>query len=444
MNDQRIILHVDLNSFFATAEQQTNPRLRGRPVGVIKAPGRTVIIAASVAAKRFGVKTGSNVFEARRFCPSLILVPADFAKYEKMTYRFIRICQTYSPLCEVFSLDECFIDVTETAHLFGGVLAIAARIKARLRQEVGDYMACSVGISHNRLLAKLASGQIKPDGLFIINRDNVIEVLDRSDLMDICGVGFALNRHLRALGIDSFPKLRATPLTFLRERFGPYWSCHLYNIARGIDDSPVVASSDLPDAKSVSRTYTTHRDLHRPSEIWRLVRNLGEEAAAKARQMGMAGRYVGLVLRSGRIHPGGGEFQPVHLRGEVKETAGQHLEGGIGDGDWSGHKTLKTYLNDGKSLFDICRQIGSGWPIKSMRFCGVTLGMLAFANNLTIPLFASDRRRENLVKSVDVVNRRFGDYTLFPAQLLGTSIIRPEVNGYFGDKKFRLSFKESP
>src|SRR3990167_5379352 len=107
----RVILHVDLNSFFATAEQQANPYLRGKPVGIIKAEGRTCVIAASVEAKKYGVKTGSNIFEARKLCPQIIFIPADMDKYASITYRFIAICQSYSPVCEVFSLDECFIDV---------------------------------------------------------------------------------------------------------------------------------------------------------------------------------------------------------------------------------------------------------------------------------------------------------------------------------------------
>src|SRR3990167_1233589 len=121
MNDKRIILHADLNSFFATAEQQTNPKLQGRPVGVVKARGRTCIIAASYEAKKYGVTTGSRVNDAQKLCPQIVLVPADFAKYEAMSLRFIKICANYSPLCEVFSLDECFIDVTETEKLFGNL-----------------------------------------------------------------------------------------------------------------------------------------------------------------------------------------------------------------------------------------------------------------------------------------------------------------------------------
>lgn len=407
MDDKRTILHVDLNSYFATAEQQANPTLRGKPIGIIKARGRTCVIAASVEAKKWGVTTGTNVFEAKKLCPTIILVPADFDKYADITYRFINICRSYSPICEVFSLDECFIDITETEKLFGGVFSIAFEVKRRLSEEIGDYMTCSVGISYNKCLAKLASSQIKPNGFFWITEEIALDILDKSNLLDICGIGFALNNHLRLLGIDNFPKLRAKSLEFLHKHFGPFWSLHLYNLARGIDNSPVINLTDIPDAKSVGRTYTTHRNLYKKDEILKLMRNLCEEAAAKARQMHLAGRYVGISLRGGEV-----------IR--------------------YGHRTLKNYIDDGKRLFDICQRISADWQLPYVRFCGVTLGMLTAKDWLSAPLFPWDRRRADLTLSVDKINNQFGDYTIYPAQLLGMPIIRPEVNGYFGDKKFRL------
>lgn len=424
MNNRRVIIHVDLNSFFATAEQQTNPALRGKPVGVIKALGRTCIIAASVEAKKFGVGTGSRVYDARKLCRQIILVPADFAKYAKMTYKFIDICQTYSPKCEVFSLDECFIDVTETEFIWKNVFNIAFEIKDRLRREVGDYMTCSIGVSHNRLLAKLASSQIKPDGLFWITEDNKLEVLDRSKLTDVCGLGFGLYKHLASLGIDSFPKLRAKSMQFLQKHFGPHWSVHLYNLARGVDNSEVLPVEAIPDAKSVGRTYTTHRNLYKKEEVWRLTRNLCEETAAKARKMHLAGRYIGFCLRGGPA------------RNAAYSVAG-------GEVAMYGHLTLKNYIDDGRILFELCLAISKNWPLPYVRFCGVTLGMLTKSEYLPSPLFVADRRRVNLIKTIDKINGKYGDYTIYPGQLLGTSLIRPEVNGFFGDRKYRLEFSRS-
>lgn len=418
---RRIILHADLNSFFATAEQQANPALRGRPVGVVKAKGRSCIIAASVEAKKYGVGTGSRTYDAKKLCPNIILVPADFSKYEYISRKFIEICSFYSPLCEVFSLDECFIDVTETEKFWGNAFNIAFEIKRRLREEVGDYMTCSVGISHNRFLAKLASGQIKPDGLFWITENNMLEVLDRSKLMDVCGLGWGLYSHLISLGIDSFSKLRAQPFSYLYKQFGPHWSGHLYNISRGIDSSSVVPIEKIPEAKSVGRTYTTHRVLNSRTEIYKVIRNLCEEAAEKAREMGLSGRHVVFFLRT----------SPRYWSGRQNDDKAK---------SWYGHRTLSRYINSGRELFGVCRAIAEDWQLENIIFCGVTLGMLNSASWQPIPIFKEDRKNARLVSYVDTINQRYGNYTVFPAQLLGMPIVMPEVTGFFGDKKFRLNF----
>src|SRR3990167_5557928 len=406
---EHVILHVDLDSFFATAAQQANPNLRQKPVGIVKAKGRNCIIAASKEAKKYHVKVGSDIFEAKKLCPSIILIPADFEKYEDITYRFIEICQKYSTICEVFSLDECFIDITDTEKLWGIAVSIALEIQKKLAAEIGDYLTCSVGIAENKLLAKLASTQAKPDGIYYLDQKSVFEALDKADLTDICGIGFGLYRRLQALGIGDFKTLRACSLKFLYKHFGPFWSEHLYSLGRGIDNLAVISAQEIPEAKSVSRTYTTHRNLYKKDEIERLMRNLAEEAAEKTRKMQLAGRYVGLAIR--------GDKQSFY-----------------------GHKTLRSYISDGRTLFEICRRIFNNWTGKYVRFCGVTLSMLAPSKYRIIPLFPQDRQRENLTVAVDSINSQFGDYTIFPAQLLGTEIIRPEVTGFFGDKKFRLNF----
>src|SRR3989344_2100257 len=451
MSNVRVILHVDLNSFFATAEQQANPALRGKPVGIVKAVGRACIIAASVEAKKYGVSTGSNVYDAKKLCPQIILVPADFDKYSDISMRFIEICRTYSPTCEVFSLDECFIDVTETEKFWHNAFNIAFAIKRRLKDEVGDYLTCSVGISHNRYLAKLASEQIKPDGLFWLTEDNALEVLDRSKLTDVCGLGFGLYRHLISLEIDSFVKLRACSLKFLQKHFGPHWSVHLYNICRGIDDTEVTAIERIPEAKSVGRTYTTHRNLTNIFEIEALIRNLCEEAAYKARRMGLAGRYVGVSLRSGsKTYLSGSVIPAKVVDTESNRSAGIQATAGFWIPDqarndmreqsWWGHRTLKNYVDDGAEFFKYCLAISKNWQLTNVRFCGVFLGMLAPKNTMTTPLFVADRRREQLTDALDVINDKYGDYTVFPAKLAKMPLIMPEVTGYFGDKSYRMKY----
>ncbi len=434
--DESIILHVDLDSFFATVEQQVDPSLRGKPVGVVKAKVRTCIIASAVEAKKQGVKMCFRVNEARQLWPQIVLVPADFAKYQDVSKRFIEICSRFSPEVEVFSLDECFIDVTESVKFWhksskkasieklawlelakslqandsiAGAFNIAFEIKERIKCEIGEWITCSVGISHNRLFSKLGSTRAKPNGIFWVTCDNALQVLDRSKLMDVCGIGVGLYRHLVSLGINSFPKLRILSLQYLHKHFGPFWSRHLYNLARGVDNSLVTSYRQIPEAKSVGRTYTTHRFLRSEKEVFKLVRNLCEEAAFKARQMNMTGRYVGLTVRGNKT-------------------------------SFSGHKTLKSYINDGKVMFSICQRIAGSWNFGSVIFCGVTLAMLTKNKYLSEPILETDIRHKNLVMTVDKINERFGNYTVFPGQLLGMSIVMPEVTGYFGDKKYQLDY----
>lgn len=409
MDNQRVILHVDLNSFFAKAEQQANPAIRNRPVGVVKGRGRTCIIAASPEAKKLGIGTGSRVYDAKKLCPDIVLVSADFSKYEDISRRFIKICSTYSDLCEVFSMDECFIDVTETEKFWGTAFNIAFEIKRRLREEIGDYLTCSIGVSYNRLLAKLAGNQIKPDGLFWITADNALAVLDKTELMGVCGLGWGLSRHLTNLGIDTFAKIRVQSRSFLKLEFGPFWGPYLYELSRGVDALPVNSFKSLPQQRSVGRTYTTHRLLTIKSDILKVVRNLCEEATFKARRMGLAGRYVGFSLREGH---GGRSF-------------------------W-GHRTLKNYICDGRTMFDLCQLIAKDWKVREIIFCGVTLGMLTHNFYQTSPIFPQETKRNRLVKKIDEVNSKYGEYTLFPAQLLGMPIVMPEVTGYFGDRKYQI------
>ena len=162
----RTILHIDMNAFFASVEQQSNPALRGKPIAVTGAAARTVITTASYEARAFGVKTGMTVGEAKRACPELILVVGNNRSYTYVSSCIIAILREFTPLVEVFSIDEAFLDVTGSIRLFGSAEEISMRIKARIRTDFG--LTCSIGIAPNKLLAKLASEMEKPDGLTVI------------------------------------------------------------------------------------------------------------------------------------------------------------------------------------------------------------------------------------------------------------------------------------
>ncbi len=407
----RTILHLDMDSFFASVEQQANPFLAGKPVGVVKGPGRTCLIAASREAKKLGIKTGTSVFEARAIYPRIALVPADFDKYFSVTKIFIEICSGYSPDLEAFSIDELFLDVSQTKDFFEGSLGICRRIKEQIKKELGQHITCSIGISYNRLLAKLASGIKKPDGIFEITPQNRDEVLFSCRLTEVCGLGFRLEKRLFNLGITNFKNLRKIPVECLEASLGPHWPAELKKLSFGEDDSLLTRIGEIPKMKSVSRTYTLYQETRDLKKIKATLRNLCEEAAFKAREMGASGRLVGLAVRGN----GTGEFR---------------------------RQALKYFLDSGKEVFGVTWTLFSQmkWQIP-VRFLGVWLGDLRPNPGLTLNFFKEQQQK--LTWAMDQVNRKFGELTLYPAIMLGNSLIKSEANGFLGDKSFRFGQRSS-
>lgn len=405
--ETRKILHLDMDSFFASVEQQANPCLVGKPIGVVKALGRTCIIAASKEAKKFGIKTGTSVWEAKSLCPEIILVPADFDKYFAVTKKFIQICSRFSPDLEVFSIDELFLDITQSKKFFGGAKNLVHLIKVAVREEIGEIITCSAGLSYNRFLAKLASGIKKPDGFFEITPKNQDEILFQIKLSEVCGLGPRLEKRLLNMGIRNFKQLRQIPLEFLEASLGPFWSVQVKKLSYGIDETGLTSFSCLADPKSISRTFTLFENTTCPRKIRQTIFNLCQEVAFKARDLTMKGRYIGLAVR------------------------------GDNQADFT-HRTLKYFLDDEKEIFKIAWEIFQklNWQ-NQVRFLGVWLGMLAKNEQLTESFLENPKRRK-LLRIVDKINHRFGNFTLYPAFLLGGEIIKPEVNGYLGDKKYQL------
>ncbi|MEK9171511.1 MAG: DNA polymerase IV [Patescibacteria group bacterium] len=402
-----IVLHVDFNSYFASVEQQKNPFLRGKPVGVIKAEGRTVIIAASYEAKRRGVKTGVSVSDAKQLCPEILLVPADFDSYDYITHKFYEICHRYSDLVELFSLDEVFLDVSRTAVLFGGAIKIALLLKKDIIQELGEWLPVSVGIAKNKLLAKLASDLEKPNGLVEITAKNLDECLGRAEFEQICGIGRRLEQRLRDMGVIQLLQIRSVSERLLAASFGPYWSKQLIKMAWGEDDSPIVPSYQLPLPKTVSRTHTLFKEIFETGKVLAVIRNLVEEATEKLRLAKMSGRQFGLMIRSGE-------------NSEVKFI------------------TRKYFSNDSLNIFQELKQLFLSLKWRGgVRFLGVWVSLLAEENNLSQSLLPEVNRRIVVLSVQDRINLKFGHYTLFPASLLQASIIHPEVNGFLGDERIK-------
>jgi DNA polymerase IV len=290
------ILHIDFDSFFASCEQQFNPKLRGKPIGVTATNGRTCIIAASREAKKLGIKAPGRTWEAIKIVPDMIYVPAQFEKYWEVTQKFLNICKDYSPQIELFSLDEVFIDITKTEHLFSGRYEVIKVIKKRIRQEIGEYITVSVGLSYNKLLAKLGSGLNKPDGLAEIWPKDVEKVYSTIELTDLCGIGERVKRRLNKIGIYTPLELREAPLDPLIKEFKDVEGHFLKSLGEGADDRVVVPYYFAEETKSVGRNYCIPQNTYDQRFILQHIYELSEEVGIKLRRLNKKGRTVGLWL----------------------------------------------------------------------------------------------------------------------------------------------------
>ena len=289
----RVIMHLDMNAFFAAVEQQSNPALRGKPIGVI-GTGRTVVTTASYEARKFGVKTGMNTWQAKQACPQIIFVVGDNRKYADTSTRIVAMMREYTPLVEVFSIDEAFLDITGSLTLFGSAERIAYLLKARIRHELG--LTCSIGIAPNKLLAKLASEMQKPDGLTIIPPERVDEVLERMPVKELCGIGSKVGTQLSRLGIQTCGQLGRFSVDVLRKRFGIIGE-RLSQMGRGIDTSPVIPAEEEDEVKSVGHSMTLAQDVTGREALLKYLLQLSEMVGRRARRYGVAGKTIHVTLR---------------------------------------------------------------------------------------------------------------------------------------------------
>lgn len=293
----RVILHVDMDAYFASVEQKASPALRGKPVVVVgDLKRRSVVMTASYEARAHGIRTGSLLHEARRLCPWVVPVLGDPRKYLAQTRALRTVFETFSPFVEVASVDEAYIDVTGSLALLRVDAEGAARLlQARVRSELD--LPCSVGAAPNKLLAKLGSGLRKPMGVSVIRPSEVAELLRALPVGELCGVGPNLRRRLAELGIRTCGQLGAAPLDLLQAEFG-IWGWWLGRWGRGEDDAPVRCTDAEEEIKSVGHSTTLPGDTEDPELIASYMLLLSEKVAARLRRHGRAGRTVSATVRT--------------------------------------------------------------------------------------------------------------------------------------------------
>ena len=377
----RSILHIDMNAFFASVEQRANPALSGKAMAVVGSEKRGVVLSPSYEARAFGVKTGMSCGESLRACPGLQLVPADPGKYVHTCEELIAIWKDFSPLVELFSIDEAFLDVTGCEQFFGDPVRIAITIKERVWNEKG--LTCSIGIAPNKLLAKLGSDMKKPDGLVLISPGDVTEVLENLPVRELCGIGPRLERSLAVMGIRTCGELGRTPLATLTAHFGLVGE-RLRDMGRGIDGDPVKSPewADEEPAKSIGHSMTLMDDCTDIAAIERYVLQLAEKVGRRLRRGSYHGRMVSLTLRYSDFHTFSRQMKLVHA------------------------------VNHDLDIYAAVRGILRGIRLaQPVRLVGISVSSLE-KNIAQMPLFDDEHKRKFTAGAMDEINDRYGDFTV--------------------------------
>lgn len=393
MLGNRTIMLVDMNAFFASVEQACNPFLRGKPLLVGGAPGtRSVVAAASYEARPYGIHSGMSIKEALELCPEAIAIGGDAKKYKHASDQIARIFMDYTDHVERYSIDECFIDITATQDMFGGAVNVAKEMKRRIYSEVG--LKCSAGIGPNRMLAKLASGMQKPDGLTEIKREDVKALLENLPVAKLHGVGRRLEYRLERLGIKTAGELGKVPIHILKREFGVVCGNTLHNMGNGIDPTPVTPDHSQPDIKSVGHSYTLSRNTHDPKILAKQLLRLSEMVGRRLRAQGYAGRTVTVGVRYSDMHGG------------------------------CQQKALSEYIDDGYVIYQAALPILHKWmqDKRAIRLIGVSISNLAKGIH-QMNIFTDPHARD-LLKTLDAINDKYGESTIKRASLIG---LRTEV-----------------
>jgi len=284
-------VHIDMDAFYASVEQRDDPQLRGKPVVVAWLGNRSVVCAASYEARRCGIRSAMPAVRAERLCPEAVFVPPDFPRYRAVSWLVREIFKRHTDLVEPLSLDEAYMDVTENKTGLLTATRVARAIRAQIREELN--LTASAGVAPNKFLAKIASDWRKPDGLFVIRPDEVDSFLPPLPVGRLPGVGKVTEARLEKLGIRTVGDLRELELPALEGPFGRH-GLRLYELARGIDNSPV-----LPDrpTQSVSAEDTFQHDVPL-SETESLIRRLAEKTWIASRKETRIARTVVLKLKT--------------------------------------------------------------------------------------------------------------------------------------------------
>ena len=382
MSNGRDIVHLDMDAYFASVEQQSNPFLKGKPIAITGSGSRTVIATASYEARAYGVKTGMTVHDARNLCPHLICVDGNHEKYLYSTIKIREILMKFTDRVETYSIDEFFLDITGCKS----PLETVKNIKDTIKKEIG--LSCSCGLAPNRLLAKLGSKIQKPDGLTTITAEDFAIISVEMPVDKLHGLGKKTAHFLNSLGINTIKELGDAPVNFLFTHFG-FWGHILKSMGQGIDNSPVPYYWEHDEPKSMGHSYTIPVDVSDMELIKALILMLCQKVAMRLRNEKKAAFTVSLTIRYS-------DFSTFCY-----------------------HKTVKYLVDTPHGLYNVCLKVLNelGTLKKSVRLLGVTATNLV--DQPDQPYLIDDfERTERLNRAIVGINSKFGEFTIKPASLL--------------------------
>jgi DNA polymerase-4 len=373
---QRTIMHIDLDAFFVSVEQASNPELRGKPVVVGGKPGsRGVVATASYEARAFGLHSAMPISTAVRLCPQAIFIEGNYYHYAEVSKKFMAILADFSPFLEPMGLDEAYMDVTGFESLHGSIRQMALKIKQRVKDELG--IVASIGIATCKVVAKVASDESKPDGLIEVPPGGEGAFLAPLPIRKLPGVGKKTEQVLNGIGIRIIGQVARMPLPALKNRFGAFGDM-LYRHANGLDNSPVTPPGE---AKSISRETTFEEDTHDITFLAATLHYQAERVGADLRALGRQAKCISIKVRFA-------DFTTITRQCTLPQPTALD----------------QTIFQTGKELLDKAQA-----PNRlAIRLIGIGVSSLIEPGNQLSMMDGTDRRLENLNCAVDRIRDKYG------------------------------------
>lgn len=386
----RTILHSDLNNFYASVETLKHPEFKDLPLVVCGSveDRHGIVLAKNQIAKSFNIKTGDVLWEARQKCKNVVAVTADHDSYEQISREVRKIYERFTDHIEPFGIDECWLDVTDCSHYFGTGEEIAQKIRVAVKEEIG--ITVSIGVSFNKVFAKLGSDMKKPDAITVINKDNFKKKVWPLPAEDLLFVGRQTKNKLNAIGIHTIGDVATTDRKVLKRLLG-IWGDTLHKYANGLDDAPVESKKD--DVKSISNSLTDYKDLVNFDEVKTLLLLLSESVASRLRESGL----------------GKASTVRISVTDNALQTYGKQTKL---------VKPTNSALDIASTAYDLFESLYS-WNLP-VRAAGVSVSDFTLGTEQLFMDIESgrDKKQELLDTAVDKIRRKYGNTSLQRARIL--------------------------